>query len=169
MSRHGIDRFGKPLDAARPLRRPIPGVLRAGGYWTGYVGKYDVGTPRPGDFDFVRAYHGQHWLKTASGERIHVTEKNAQDSLEFLRARPRERPFLLSVGYFAAHAEDQASEQYLPQDWSAAATSGRACRRRRSAIRSFSRRCRRFSRANRTKGASATTGASTRPRVIRPT
>ena len=68
----------------------------------------------------MRAYHGQHWLKTESGERIHVTEKNAQDSLEFLRARPRERPFLLSVGFFAAHAEDQAKEQYLPQDWSAA-------------------------------------------------
>ena len=119
MSRHGIDQFGKPL-TPQAFARTYPGVLRAGGYWTGYVGKYDVGAPRPGDFDFVRAYHGQHWLKTESGERIHVTEKNAQDSLEFLRVRPRERPFLLSVGFFAAHAEDQAREQYLPQDWSAA-------------------------------------------------
>ena len=80
--------------------------------------------PRPDDFDFVRAYHGRHWLTTASGERVHVTEQNALDSLDFLRTRPRERPFLLSVGYFAAHAEDQAKEQYLPQDWSAAGYEG---------------------------------------------
>lgn len=118
MSRHGIDRFGKPL-TPEAFARAYPGVLRAAGYWTGYIGKYDVGAPRPTDFDFVRAYHGRHWLSTANGERVHVTERNARDSVEFLRTRPRDRPFLLSVGYFAPHAEDSAPEQYLPQDWSA--------------------------------------------------
>ena len=88
MSRHGIDRFGKPL-TPEAFAKTYPGVLRAAGYWTGYVGKYDVGTPRPDDFDFVRAYHGQHWLKTATGERVHVTEKNAQDSLEFQNEKSR--------------------------------------------------------------------------------
>ena len=58
-------------------------------------------------------------MQEADGTRVHVTEKNARDSLEFLRRRPRDRPFVLSVGYFAAHAEDNAKEQYLPQDWSA--------------------------------------------------
>src|SRR6185436_1418206 len=48
-----------------------------------------------------------------------VTEKNARDSLDFLQARPKDRPFLLTVGFFAAHAQDNAPEQYLPQDWSA--------------------------------------------------
>jgi arylsulfatase A-like enzyme len=119
MSRHGIDRFGKPL-TSEAFGRTYPGLLHSAGYWTGYVGKYDVGAVRPSDFDFARAYHGQHWLEAAGGERIHVTEQNARDSLDFLRARPRDKPFLLSVGYFAAHAEDSAKEQYLPQDWSAA-------------------------------------------------
>src|SRR5688500_4872298 len=41
-SRHGIDRFGKQL-APDVFRQTYPGVLRAAGYWTGYVGKYDVG------------------------------------------------------------------------------------------------------------------------------
>ena len=50
---------------------------------------------------------------------MHVTEQNARDSVEFLRTRPRDKPFLLSVGYFAPHAEDSAPEQYLPQAWSA--------------------------------------------------
>ena len=118
MSRHGIDRFGKPL-TPEAFADTYPGVLRRAGYWTGYVGKYDVGQARPADFDFLRAYHGRHWVAGADGERVHVTEKNARDSIEFLRARPRDRPFLLSVGYFAPHAEDSAPEQYLPQEWSA--------------------------------------------------
>ena len=118
MSRHGIDRFGKPL-APEAFSRTYPGVLRAAGYWTGYVGKYDVGPPRPEDFDFVRAYHGRHWVAGPDGSRVHVTEKNARDAIDFLRARPKDRPFLLSVGFFAPHAEDSAPEQYLPQDWSA--------------------------------------------------
>jgi arylsulfatase len=99
-------------------------VLRSAGYWTGYVGKYDVGAPRPADFDFLRAYHGRHWIDGANGERVHVTEQNARDSIDFLRARPTDRPFLLSVGYFAPHAEDGAKEQYLPQDWSGALYAG---------------------------------------------
>ena len=118
MSRHGIDRFGKPL-TPDAFARTYAGVLRAGGYWTGYVGKYDVGPARPADFDFLRAYQGRHWITGADGAGVHVTEQNARDSVEFLRTRPRDKPFLLSVGYFAPHAEDSAPEQYLPQAWSA--------------------------------------------------
>jgi arylsulfatase len=123
MSRHGIDRFGKQL-TPDAFARTYPGVLRAAGYWTGYVGKYDVGAARPADFDFVRAYHGRHWVDGANGERVHVTEQNARDTIDFLRARPKDKPFLLSVGYFAPHAEDNAKEQYLPQEWSAALYEG---------------------------------------------
>lgn len=118
MSRHGITAFGTPL-APDAFARTYPGLLRRAGYWTGYVGKYDVGRPRAEDFDFVRAYHGTHWVAGPDGSRVHVTEKNAQDSLEFLRTRPTDRSFVLTVGFFASHAEDNAKEQYLPQDWSA--------------------------------------------------
>ena len=45
MSRHGIDRFGKQL-TPEAFTKSYPGVLRAAGYWTGYVGKYDVGAAR---------------------------------------------------------------------------------------------------------------------------
>jgi arylsulfatase len=123
MSRHGIDRFGKQL-TPDAFARTYAGVLRRAGYWTGHVGKYDVGAPRLVDFDFLRAYHGRHWIEGANGERVHVTEQNARDSIDFLRARPNDRPFLLSVGFFAPHAEDSAPQQYLPQDWSAASYVG---------------------------------------------
>jgi arylsulfatase len=118
MSRHGIDRFGKPL-APDAFANTYPGLLRTAGYWTGHAGKYDVGPPRPEDYDFLRAYHGRHWIAQPDGARVHVTEQNARDALDFLRERPKDRPFLLTVGFFAPHAEDAAKEQYLPQDWSA--------------------------------------------------
>lgn len=118
MSRHGIREFGRAL-APEALTKTYPAVLRQAGYWAGYVGKYHVGTPRPEDYDFVRAYHGTHWIEEPDGRRVHVTEKNARDALEFLRARPKDRPFVLALGFFAPHAEDGAREQYLPQDWSA--------------------------------------------------
>ena len=118
MSRHGITAFGRAL-TPEAFADTYPAVLRRAGYWVGHVGKYDVGQPPESDYDFLRAYHGVHWIESGS-ERVHVTEKNARDSLEFLQSRPKDRPFALAVGFFAAHAQDNAKEQYLPQDWSAA-------------------------------------------------
>jgi arylsulfatase len=117
MSRHGITAFGRAL-TPEAFATAYPALLRGAGYWVGHVGKYDVGQPRQADYDFLRAYHGVHWIESG-GERIHVTEKNARDSLEFLQSRPKDKPFALAVGFFAAHAQDNAKDQYLPQEWSA--------------------------------------------------
>jgi len=118
MSRHAVTQFGRAI-APEAFTQAYPGLLRRAGYWTGYVGKYGIGQPRPGDFDFLRAYEGTHWMAGPSGERVHVTEKNARDAIAFLQARPKDKSFALTVGFFAPHAEDNAPEQYLPQDWSA--------------------------------------------------
>ncbi len=118
MARHGITAFGKPL-SDDAFAKTYPGLLKANGYHTGYVGKFGVGAPSKGAYDFARIYEGTHWLNAKTDKKIHVTEKNARDALEFLKARPKEKPFCLTVGFFAPHAEDKAPEQYLPQDWSA--------------------------------------------------
>ncbi len=123
MSRHRISAFSTAI-TADAWKATYPAVLREAGYWTGFVGKYGVGTARAVDFDFLRSYETRHWFTEPDGERVHVTEKNARDALEFLRTRPTGRPFALSVSFFAAHAEDAAPEQYLPQPWSAAAYDG---------------------------------------------
>ena len=117
MSRHRITTFGAPLSPAA-FANTYPAVLRRAGYWTGHVGKYDVGDPRASDYDYLRAYQGRHWIGDG-GDRVHVTQRNARDSIEFLHTRPNDRPFVLSVGFFAPHAQDDAPEQYLPQEWSA--------------------------------------------------
>ncbi|HMP80115.1 MAG TPA: sulfatase-like hydrolase/transferase [Pirellulaceae bacterium] len=117
MSRHGIDQFGKSLTPEQ-FAETYTGALRADGYFSGFVGKYGVGAPPDGGFDFVRIYGGQHWVERG-GTQVHVTEQNARDAIEFLESRPSDRPFVLSVSFFAPHAEDGAPQQYLPQPWSA--------------------------------------------------
>lgn len=118
MARHGIDRFGKPI-SPEAWQKTYPAQLRAAGYHIGFVGKFGVGKPRAEDFDFLRSCEGRHWMPDGQGGRIHVTEKNARDALHYLTTRPQNKPFCLSVSFFATHAEDRAPEQYLPQDWSA--------------------------------------------------
>lgn len=117
MSRHKITQFGVEIEP-EAFAKTYTALLRDAGYWTGFVGKYGIGQAREDDFDFLRQYHGRHWIEDEHGKRIHITEKNTLDSIDFLHERPRDKPFLLSVSYFAPHAEDRAPEQYLPQDWS---------------------------------------------------
>jgi arylsulfatase len=116
MSRHGNPAF----DAFRtPWEETWPGLLRTNGYHVGHVGKWHNGRFPAERFDFGRAYGGKHFLKQPDGTTIHVTKKNELDALEFLRTRPADKPFSLTVSFFATHAEDEHPRQYLFQPESA--------------------------------------------------
>ena len=112
MSRHGNPAFAM---FKTPWAETYPGLLRANGYYVGHVGKWHNGKFPGENFDFGRAYSGTHWITQKDGTKIHVTQKNENDALEFLRTRPAEKPFCLTVAFFATHAEDNNPLQYLPQ------------------------------------------------------
>jgi len=112
MSRHGNESFAM---FRTPWAETFPGKLRAAGYFTGHVGKWHCGKFPADGFDFGRAYSGKHWMRDEEGQPIHVTKKNEKDALEFLRTRPKDQPFCLTVAFFAAHAEDENPAQFLPQ------------------------------------------------------
>ncbi|MCW1884123.1 sulfatase [Luteolibacter flavescens] len=117
MSRHG----NRGFDAFRtPWEETWPGILREAGWWSGHVGKWHSGKFQAGRFDFARNYGGKHFIKQEDGSEIHITRKNEADALDFLRSRPEDQPFFLTVNFFAAHAEDDHPDQYLPQPESAA-------------------------------------------------
>ncbi len=112
MSRHGNRAFER---FKTPWAETYPGMLREAGYFVGHVGKWHNG-PFPAEkYDFARAYAGKHYVKRADGTIVHVTRKNEEDAMEFLRTRPSGKPFLLNLAFFATHAEDQNPKQYLPQ------------------------------------------------------
>ena len=112
MSRHGNTGFGM---FKTPWNQTYPGILRSNGYHVGHIGKWHNGRFPADNFDFGRAYSGTHWIKEPGGKEIHVTQKNENDALEFLKTRPADKPFCLTLAFFATHAEDQNPLQYLPQ------------------------------------------------------
>ena len=112
MSRHGNPSFEM---FKTPWEETYPGLLRANGYHVGHVGKWHNGRFPESKFDFGRSYSGTHWIKQPDGSKIHVTQKNEKDALEFLKTRPPGKPFCLTLAFFATHAEDNNPLQFLPQ------------------------------------------------------
>ncbi len=112
MSRHGNPAF---QEFKTPWAETYPGMLRAKGYFVGHIGKWHNGKFPAENFDFGRSYSGTHWIKEPDGSQIHVTKKNENDALEYLSTRPKDKPFCLTLAFFATHAEDRNPKQYLPQ------------------------------------------------------
>ncbi len=112
MSRHGNRAFRR---FNTPWSQTYPGLLRDNGYFVGHIGKWHNGKFPNENFDFGRAYSGTHWMPQSDGSKIHVTQKNENDALEFLRERPDDKPFCLTLAFFATHAEDSNPLQFLPQ------------------------------------------------------
>lgn len=112
MSRHGNPAFAM---FKTPWAQTYPGILRDNGYWVGHVGKWHNGAFPKDKFDFGRSYSGRHFIKDADGKTVHVTQKNESDALAFLNERPKDKPFCLTLAFFATHAEDPNPKQYLYQ------------------------------------------------------
>ncbi len=112
MSRHGCRGFGA---FETPWAETYPGLLRSAGYWVGHVGKWHNGDFPDDKYDFGKSYYGVHWYEMEDGRKVHVTQRNEDDALEFLQNRPTDKPFCLTVAFFATHAEDKNPKQFLPQ------------------------------------------------------
>ncbi len=112
MSRHGNRAFAT-MDT--PWAESYPGLMRENGYHVGHVGKWHSGPFPAKEFDFGRSYAGKHWIEGPDGSEIHVTRKNEDDALDFLTTRPKDKPFMLNLWFFAPHAEDNHPDQFRPQ------------------------------------------------------
>jgi len=89
------------------------GLLRDNGYDMGYVGKWHYAGFPWDKFDFSKLYYGYH---INEGNGMHITEENERDSLEYLRRRPKDKPFCLTVAFFAPHAMNGSEGQFYPQN-----------------------------------------------------
>ena len=95
----------------------FPAILRQHGYYLGHIGKWqyhNVGFTSKA-FDDARIYEGRHIFKDA-----HVTVKNRNDAIDFLRKRPKDRNFAMQVAFYAPKAVGEGYSQWTPQDKSLA-------------------------------------------------
>ena len=118
--RHGIWDFRGQLNDQQ-LAETYCGVLKNAGYRIGFIGKYGVGGPPRGFFDFDRAWPGQgrYFVQVqkedpiqfsfdpkAPGTKRHLTTVMGDQALEFLETCQTGKPFQLSVSFKAAHVQD---------------------------------------------------------------
>ncbi len=108
--------FITPPLAERFVDRSYPVLLRQAGYRTGYVGKFGVKT-NPGAtsklFDtFEPLNRNPYWKTQKDGTRRHLTDITADRAVDFIVANDA-RPFCLTIGFNAPHAEDVDPQQYF--------------------------------------------------------
>jgi arylsulfatase A-like enzyme len=104
--RHGIEDFEDELSAEQ-LAESYLGRLKGAGYHLGFIGKWGMGDPPEGYFDYDRTFPGQgQYFVEVDGTRRHLTSVMGDQAIEFLATAPSDRPFCLSVSFKAAHVQD---------------------------------------------------------------
>jgi arylsulfatase A-like enzyme len=118
-ARHGIWRFDTNFTPEQ-LAQTYPGVLKAAGYRTGFIGKWGVGQPPKDFFDYNTGFPGQgNFFLEVNGERRHLESVMGDQALEFLGGAKPDQPFCLSISFKAPHVQDSANtahSQPFPYD-----------------------------------------------------
>ena len=117
-SRHGILDFDTSLSDSA-FRQTYPAQLQQAGYYTGFVGKYGIGTldsvMARERFDQWYGFNGQGKYEHTDedGNYVHLTRIMGDQSLAFLGGVPDNRPFCLSVSFKAPHVQDVDPRQFV--------------------------------------------------------
>ena len=112
-ARHGIWSFSTNF-TDQQLAQTYPGQLKRAGYHLGFIGKWGVGKPPEGLFDFNRGWPGQNkYLNVVDGEFRHLTSTMGGQAVEFLDSVPEDGPFCLSFSFKSPHCQDGPPSRFL--------------------------------------------------------
>lgn len=107
---HGVRTNGGDTHRLKPDVPTFPGLLRASGYYTALSGKWHIASP-PTGFDQVSilpghgVYHGPTLLINGRRTQLdgYVDDVIADQAIEMLQRRPRDKPFCLLCQFKAPH------------------------------------------------------------------
>eukprot|EP00978_Attheya_sp_CCMP212_P000555 scaffold1082_cov60-Attheya_sp.AAC.1 len=102
LSRHGSNKlFRHQFCDEGKWNVTWPYLLQKAGYYVGHIGKWqfhNTGFVKKA-FNWSRVFQVQHW-HNINGTLIHTTDYTEQTTIEFLRERPKDTPFALTVAFY---------------------------------------------------------------------
>lgn len=115
--RHGILDFTTDFTQDQ-LSQTYPALLKAAGYYTGFIGKFGVGENMPAAmFDYWKGFPGQgnYLTRDEAGNPVHLTRLQSRQAIQFLDAQTKDKPFALSISFKAPHVQDDVAIQFIPE------------------------------------------------------
>lgn len=113
--------FGTPPIARALCDTSYPALLKKAGYRTAIIGKFGVEMADDAQKGFVDDFDPRdrpYDRKRADGTPVHVDQLNLESALSFIEQADADQPFLLSLNFSSAHAEDDDKQrQYHPLPW----------------------------------------------------
>jgi arylsulfatase A-like enzyme len=121
-NKHHINDFNTDL-LPQSVENSYPAILKKGGYTTGFIGKFGVGTHPPAQiFDFFVNSEARektqptYITKGKTGKDIHDTDTLSNAIQDFLTGYGNnKKPFCLSVSFKAPHEQDGNPPTYVIQ------------------------------------------------------
>jgi arylsulfatase len=96
----------------------FPYIMQQNGYFVGHIGKWQFNNPDNfvrKHYNWTSLYEGRHWYKLRKVP-THSTLRDEQESIRFLRQRPKDVPFVLTTAFYAPKAVGRGPDQHSPMN-----------------------------------------------------
>lgn len=124
-ARHKSEFLPKPEFCDR-WNETWPYLLQKAGYWVGHSGKWQFynGGFVYDSFNWTSLHEGYHWYPWSDGSGgkdgkplyQHACDKSEEEVVKFIKDRPKDRPFALTVAFYPPKAIGIDAEQWFPKN-----------------------------------------------------
>lgn len=110
--------FQQPPLSKNHIENSYFSILKKAGYYNGFLGKFGVKFENNLDttlFDIYKPeYLGSYYgVSDGTVSNKHLTDRIGDNAIDFIQNAPGDRPFCLSISFYAPHAVDGDPKQYF--------------------------------------------------------